>query len=151
MHFDKQDETSLVRAMVSAEASSMRQQLCRVIDEIFYQWISKASKYVIHVTRFSPQVQLARGTSNIDTESSSRLLSMNDCQSLLRDRRIKIILFKILDSARKDPILMLRFYWTSFVMLVAASVMACHRALVTLFKDGLAHLSLAPKQIVVGV
>ncbi|KAL3520688.1 hypothetical protein ACH5RR_018837 [Cinchona calisaya] len=145
------DGTSLVRAMVSTEANFMRHQLCRVVADILYQWISKALRNGVDVTRFSPQVQLARGTSDIEIDSASRLPSLNDYQSLLRDRRIKIILFKILDSAKKDPILMLRFYWTSFVMLVTASAMACHRVLVTLFEDGLAHVSLAPKQIAVGV
>lgn len=129
----------------------MRQQLCRVIADILYLWISNALRSGVHVTRFSPQVQTGRGTSNIERDSSSRLLLMNDYQSFLRDRRIKAIFFKILDSARKDPRLMLRFYWISFVMLVTASAMACHRALITLFEDGLAHISLAPKQIAVSV
>ncbi|XP_071921435.1 uncharacterized protein [Coffea arabica] len=143
--------TSLVRAMVSKEANSMRQQFCRVIADILYQWISRVLGNGVQVVQFSPQVQLGRGASNIEIDSSSRITPMIDYQSLLRDRRIKIILFKILDSARKDPILMLRFYWTSFIMLVTASAMACHRVLVTLFEASLAHISLAPKRIAVGV
>ena len=129
----------------------MRQQFCRVIADILYQWISRVLGNGVQVVQFSPQVQLGRGASNIEIDSSSRITPMIDYQSLLRDRRIKIILFKILDSARKDPILMLRFYWTSFIMLVTASAMACHRVLVTLFEASLAHISLAPKRIAVGV
>ncbi|KAG6736338.1 hypothetical protein POTOM_060915 [Populus tomentosa] len=80
---------SLIRAMVSKEAIFVRQQLCRVIADVLYHWMTQT---------------FGRG----------------------------IMATWILDSARKDPALMLKFYWTTFAMVVTASVRACHRVLVSL-------------------
>ncbi|XP_057476620.1 uncharacterized protein LOC130764404 [Actinidia eriantha] len=118
------DGASLIRAMVSKEAILFRQQLCRVIADIIYQWMVKASGQDTIITWYSSRVSMASGPENRELFS--------DCQRILRDRRLKVISLKVLASARKDPVLMLRFYWASFVMLVAASALAFHRMLISL-------------------
>lgn len=138
--------------MVSREAGSIRQQLSAVIADVLYQWILRFLPKAVQVSPLTSQVQLASGSNiNIGRDSTSRLQSIDDYQSFLRDRRVKVIFFKILDSARKDPVLMLRFYWTSFVMIATVSVLACTKVLVTLFEASVPGSSFNPKQIAAGV
>lgn len=147
------DGSSLIRAIVSREARSFRQQFSTVIADVFYLWILRTLAKVVEVTRLSSsQVRLPSGTHIIWPASFSRLQMIDDYQSFLRDRRIKVIIFNILNSARKDPALVARFYWASFVMLIKASVLACSRVLVTLFEASIARVSSSvPKKIAVGV
>lgn len=136
--------------MVSQEARSIRQQLSAVIADVLYQWMLRFLPKAVQVSPLTSQVQLASG-SNINIGRDSRLQSIDDYQSFLKDRRVKVIFFKILDSARKDPVLMLRFYWTSFVMIATVSVLACTKVLVTLFEASVPGSSFNPKQIAAGV
>ncbi|XP_059628302.1 uncharacterized protein LOC132271059 isoform X2 [Cornus florida] len=144
------DGASIVRAMVSKEAVHFRQQLCRIIADIMYQWMFEAHGGGATTTQYSSQVRLATGDNLLDPFPSSRLATPNyDYQSILKDRRLKVIFFKILDSARKDPALMLRFYWASFVMFLKASALACHRVLVSFSETLLGPVSFVPKQFAV--
>ncbi|GKU91734.1 hypothetical protein SLEP1_g5561 [Rubroshorea leprosula] len=139
---------SLVRAMVSKEAGFFRHQLCRIIADVLYQWMVVALGLGARATQYSSQVRLAGGSGNIEVGPSSRLSNPNyDYQSLLRDRRFKVIFLKILDSTRKEPMLMLRFCWASFVMFITASALACHRLLISLSETFLGPVSLTPKRL----
>ncbi|KAL6980379.1 hypothetical protein U1Q18_052670 [Sarracenia purpurea var. burkii] len=141
------DGAVLIRAMVSKEAIFFRQQFCRVIADVIYQWMFKAFGQGTTITSYSSRVSLASGSDNQDLTSSSRLATpLSDYQSILRDRRLKVILLKVFDSARKDPILMLRFFWTSFVMLATASALAFHRMLISLSEAYLGPVPFASKR-----
>lgn len=119
---------------------------------MFYLRILRTLAKVVEVSRLSSsQLQLPSGTHIAWPDSFSRLQMIDDYQSFLRDRRIKVIIFSILNSARKDPALMARFFWTSFVMLITASVLACTQVLVTLFEASIARVSSIPKKVAVGV
>ncbi|KAJ6772949.1 PROTEIN KINASE SUPERFAMILY PROTEIN [Salix koriyanagi] len=137
---------SLIRAMVSKEAIFVRQQLCRVIADVLYQWMTQTFGRGIMATQYSSQVRWTSEADNRELSPSSRLsVPVYDYQSIFRDRRLKVIFSRILDSARKDPALMLKFYWTAFAMVVTGSVRACHRVLVSLAKATLAPSSLLPR------
>ncbi|CAI9091070.1 OLC1v1025990C1 [Oldenlandia corymbosa var. corymbosa] len=140
--------TSFVQAMVSPEAKFYRQHICGVIADAFYLWLCNVSR--ISATRFSPNSHLARGTGDIERHSASRLRVINEYQSLVKDRRLRVIFSKMFNSTRKNPLLMLRVYWTSFVVLVTAAAMAFHRVLITLCEDGLARISVARERIALG-
>jgi hypothetical protein len=100
----------------------------------------------IMATRYGSQVRLTSEADNRELSTSSRLtVPVYDYQSIIRDRRLKVIFSRILDSARKDPVLMLKFYWTTFVMVVTASVRACHRVLVSLSEATLAPSRFLPR------
>lgn len=91
------------------------------------------------------------GAPNVMLGSSSAVFSRDyDCNSTLRDRRLKLILFKVLGSARKSPILMMRFLCSSSLIFIKASAVACHRFLVCLSMAYLDRASLAPREVVVG-
>jgi aarF domain-containing kinase len=72
-----------------------------------------------------------------------------DYQSILRDRRLKVIFLTVLNSTRRDPILTVRFSWASFVMFVTASALACHQILVSLSETYIGRVPFAPKQFAV--
>lgn len=150
MHFDKQDGSSLVRAVVSKEASFFRQEICMVVANILYQWMTAALAKVVNITQFRSQVVLASTAKSTQIGPPTIDTSNIDSQSFLRDRRLKIIVLKALHSARKDPVLMLRFCWTSFVIFITATALACHRVLVSLSEAGLDRISYARKLITVG-
>ncbi|KAG7992925.1 hypothetical protein I3843_02G152000 [Carya illinoinensis] len=144
------DGASLIRAMVCKEAKFFRQHLCRVIASILYQWMCETLGQGIKVTQSSSQVRLVGGLDNRELASSSRLsLPIRDYHSILRDRRLKVIFLKVLNSTRRDPVLLMRFCWASFVMFVTASALACHRFLVSLSETYLSPVSFAPKRYAV--
>ncbi|KAG5557400.1 hypothetical protein RHGRI_007600 [Rhododendron griersonianum] len=124
------DGAALIRAMVSKEAIVFRRQLCRVIADIIYRWMSEAFGQATTIAQYGTRVSLASGPSN---QESPRLATpISDYRYIFRDRRLKVIFSKVLGSTRKDPVLLVRFFWVSFVMLVSASALAFHRMLVTL-------------------
>lgn len=140
------DGASLVRAFISKEAKFFRQHLCRIVADILSQWIFEA----LGSNVISSQMQLT-GAPNVMLGSSSAVFSRDyDCNSTLRDRRLKLILFKVLGSARKSPILMMRFLCSSSLIFIKASAVACHRFLVCLSMAYLDRASLAPREVVVG-
>lgn len=143
------DGSSLVQALVSKEAAVYRQQFCKVIADCIYRWMGKVLGKGNEMKSFGSPVLYPSALEN-ELDSSSRLPKLEEYQSLLRDRRIKLILLKALDSTRKQPSLILRFCWASFVMLVTASLLAFHRMIVTLVEDSVVHLSSARKQIAFG-
>lgn len=139
----------MIRAFVSKEASFFRQELCRVIANALYQWMCEALGRGIPVTRCSSQLRVAGGSDNRHLEPSSRLsATIYDYQSFLKDRRLKVIFSKILNPVRRDPLLLLRLCWASFVMLVTASALACQRMLVSLSETYLGPV-LAPKRFAI--
>ena len=144
--FNFQDGASLIKAVVSKEAKLFRQQFCCVIADIFYSWTLKAFGQGIAPTRYSSQAILASGIDNIELSSSPRLSTPINYEYILRDRRLKVIFLHALKSARKHPILMLRFCLVSFAMLVTASAIACHRVVVFLSEASFGQKSYARKQ-----
>lgn len=140
----------MIRAMVSKEASFFRQQLCRVIADILHQWMFESLGSRVSVTQNNSQLTLARGTDNGDLGSSSKLSTASyDYQSFLRDKRLKVIFLKVLDPVRRDPVLMLRLCWSSFVIFVTASALAFHRLLVSLSEAHRGSISLFPKRFAI--
>lgn len=140
---NEQDGASLIKAVVSKEAKLFRQQLCEIIADILCQRIITLFGQGIAVTRFSRVVR----ETGLSAQSS---LSAYDYNSIFRDRRLRVIFSKALKSARRDPILMLRFCWASFLIILTSSVLACHRILVSLSKVYLRPLVDAPKRYAVG-
>lgn len=127
------DGASLAQAMVSKEASFFRNQLCRIIADVMYQWMVGALG--IPASQYSSRV-------NPDDPTF-------DYQSLLKDRRLKVISLKALDSTRKKPVLMLRFSCTLVAMFIKASALAFHQLLISFFETFPAPLSFATKRLAV--
>ncbi|KAB2010490.1 hypothetical protein ES319_D10G241600v1 [Gossypium barbadense] len=146
------DGASLVRAAVSKEAKAFRFQLCKIIADILYQRMVKALGQLVPASQYSYKLRLAGGHQNTELHPSTRLSTSStvyDYQSLLSDRRLKLILSKILNSARKEPALMLRFYWVSFVTFIAASALAFHRLLISLSAAYIGPASFIPKRFAI--
>ena len=129
----KQDGASLIRMMISKEAIFFRQQLCEAIADLLYKWMLEG---IIAMIQHGSQLGLRSAPNNRDLSLHSRLSSPSSDyhhhQSLLRDRRLKVIFFKALDSVRRDPVLTVRFCSVSFIMFMTASALACHRIVVSL-------------------
>lgn len=109
----KQEGASLIRAMLSKEAAFFRQQLSFIVADIIYEWMSVS----LGLTALY----------NSGNGSCSKKSISNGYESLLRDRRLRLIVAKALRSARRDTLLMLRLCWVSFVVSVTASAVAFHR------------------------
>ncbi|XP_011084352.1 uncharacterized protein LOC105166623 [Sesamum indicum] len=138
------DGASLIQALVSKEGSPFRHQLCKAVADILYQWMCKALTPVLNITKFSSPILISTGAENPQISSTNI-----EYESILRDRRLRVIFFKSLNSAKKDPILLLRFCWASFILVFVASAMASHRLLVSIAGAYLGRLSYNSKQIAV--
>ncbi|CAN1338535.1 Uncharacterized protein sll0005 [Linum perenne] len=117
------DGASLIQGLVSKEAIPFRQQFCKVIADVIHQWINK----------------------ELVPSSRSSAISLADYRAIHGDPRLKVIFLRILDSTRKDSVLMLKLCWTCFMMMVTASAIACCRVLVS-FSEALLS-SFAPKRV----
>lgn len=143
MCIDIQDGASLVRAMVSKEAVNFRQSLSRIISNVLYESIYDAVEGRRATHQYGSRAPLASGAKNF-----SRLSTPNSgYKSIIRDRRLKVIFFKILESARKDRLLMLKFSWASFIMFLSASALACHRVVVSLSEAYIGPISLPHREL----
>ncbi|KAL6128375.1 hypothetical protein ACLB2K_071730 [Fragaria x ananassa] len=141
------DGASLTQAMVSKEAKFLRQQFCRFVADILHQWMLETLVRGITTVQYSSSLRVASEPDNRELGPSSRLSTpLYDYRSILRDRRLKVIFSHILNSTRKNPILMLRLYWTSFVMSVVALAMASHHVIISLSEAYLGPISFASKQ-----
>ncbi|KAJ8765850.1 hypothetical protein K2173_020366 [Erythroxylum novogranatense] len=144
------DGASLVRAMVSKDASIFRKQICQVIADILSQWIIQTLGLGTARTHYSVPIKHTIEPGN-EEQGQSVGLSTNlyDFQSILRDRRLKVIFTRILNSARKDRMLMLKFYWTSFVIFVRATALACYRVILSFSEAYIGPLILSPKRVAI--
>lgn len=132
------DGASLIRDIVSNEAKPFRLQLCKITADIIYNSIcatalgktlmASTSDHAIYRSSITPAI---------------------DYESLVRNRRLRVIVRKVLESGRKDPLLMVRLCWVSFVTLVAASALACHRVFVSMAEGYLGNLNFTPKKLAV--
>nr|KAJ0188842.1 hypothetical protein LSAT_V11C900484490 [Lactuca sativa] len=137
------DGASLIRDTVSKEAKPFRYQLCKIISDMLY--------HSICATAFAKTFMPMSATCNpIYRSSSSSSMPAVDYKTLVRNRRLRVIVRKVLESGRKDTLLMLRLCWVSFVTLVVASALACHKVVVSMSEeDYLGRLSFTPKKLVV--
>ncbi|XP_061347044.1 uncharacterized protein LOC133292630 isoform X2 [Gastrolobium bilobum] len=140
------DGASLIKVMVSKEGKFFREQLCKIMADVLYQWMIKLFGQGITVSQHS-RVILGNGPSNKESGRSS--LPAYDYNSIFRDRRLRVIFSKVLKSASSDKILMMRFCWASLVIIMTASTLACHRVVVSLSEVYLGPLFDAPKRYAV--
>jgi aarF domain-containing kinase len=129
--------------MVSKEGKVIRQQLCKVIADALCQWMIKLFGQGATDTQY-PRVMLADGPSNKESGRSSS--AAYDYNSIFRDRRLRVIFSKVVKSASSDKVLMLRFCWSSLVIMITASTLACHRVVLSLSEAYLGPIFDAPKR-----
>lgn len=113
-----------------------------IIADVLYQWMSEAVEKGLNLSKSSSSVTMVTGDNNNRVPSAK-----TEFESILKDRRLGVIFLNALNSARKDPVLMLRFGWTSFVMFLVASALALHRVLVLVSGAYLDRLSYSSKQV----
>ncbi|CAH8265269.1 unnamed protein product [Arabidopsis lyrata] len=125
--------TSLIRTFLSREGHVIRQKLCMTIANTMYQWMVG-----------SLGIESLKFISLSDPPLSSGInITVKDFKILIRDKRVRVILRKILESAKSDQILMLRFCWTSFVMFLTTTALACHRFVISVSEGYINYLSLS--------
>ncbi|KAK9698253.1 hypothetical protein RND81_08G091600 [Saponaria officinalis] len=126
------DGSSLVRAFLSEGATPIRRQLCRAIADVLKQWMGDI---------------IIRKDISVAASSQSSASTRN-YQLLLIDRRLRVVFKKIINDARRDWLLMLRFCWVSVLMLVTAAAMACHQTVISLSKTYLGgRISFSPMRV----
>nr|DAD26155.1 TPA_asm: hypothetical protein HUJ06_027623 [Nelumbo nucifera] len=143
------DGTSLVRAMVSKEAVFFRQQVSRALADVLYQWMVKALGQDDTRSQYASYIRSTCVPQREVLTSSGPSTFVYDYQSFLKDRRFKVIFYKILASARKDTLLMVRLCWASFVILVTASASACRRVLLSWSETCRKSVLLAPRRLAI--
>ncbi|KAL1189031.1 Protein ACTIVITY OF BC1 COMPLEX KINASE 3 [Cardamine amara subsp. amara] len=125
--------TSLIRTFISREAHVIRQKLCTTIADTLYQWM-------VGILR----IRSLKFISLPDPPPSSAInITVKDFKILIKDKRVRVILRKILESAKSDRVLMLRFCWTSLVMSLTTTALTCHRFVISVSEGYINYLSLS--------
>ncbi|KAL9687802.1 hypothetical protein QQ045_032209 [Rhodiola kirilowii] len=141
------DGASLVRAAISKEAVPYRQHFSKVISDIMYEWAIKKLRSRIASSQYAPLASFSDELNRIQAMSSHKQsIPIQSYFSILRDMRVKVIVSKILNSAKTDALLMIRLCWVSLVMLVTASALAFHRVLMTVSEASCGKVSVSPKK-----
>lgn len=137
------DGASLVRSMVSKDALFFRKQVGMTLADVLYQWMNQCLE---KSNAIKSRMNIASGLHHVQKGPSSEIsVSLHDYQSVTRDRRLKLIFFKALESARRQPLLMVRLCTASLVVFVTAFTVACHRMLVTWSEKCMASMSFSPR------
>lgn len=153
----EQDPASLVRSMASKDAAYFRQHVSWTLADVMFKWMTemRASTKSRHGVT-SVKMQQQQGM-EIETETETKTCPPSAASGLalwtaLRDRRMKVIFLKVLNGIRSDPILMLRFGWTSLTILLTASMLALWQSLAYWSEECLTSIScVLPKQFVISV
>lgn len=138
-----QDSVSLTRAMVSQDAVIVRQHVSRILADVIYRWMfetlgrGKASAAVSDHHHFN----------EVERQEDAAFL----LQNALRDRRLRVIFYKMVKDVRKQPVLMLRACWFCFSILAIAWALAMHRTVVYLSETFLTSVAFLPKRVAVSV
>ncbi|XP_020240815.1 uncharacterized protein LOC109819480 isoform X2 [Asparagus officinalis] len=135
------DSGSLTQAVVSKDAVIFRQHMSNTLADVIYKWMlrtlggGKASALSDH--HFS----------EIDRQEDTALL----LQNALRDRRLRVISYKIMKDVRRQPLLTLRACWCCLTIFATASAIALHRAMVYWSESVLKSVAFVPKRFAVSV
>ncbi|XP_038971211.1 uncharacterized protein LOC103719633 isoform X3 [Phoenix dactylifera] len=142
------DATSLTGAMISKDATFIRQHLSWAIADIICHWMIKAVGWNEALGQHNHQVIVVKGQQerqmDLPPAPSTYVL-----QKVLSDRRMKVIFYKVLHDVRGDPILMLRLSWSSFTIFVTAAALALHRFLVYCLGALFTSVSFVPRHVAV--
>lgn len=140
------DGASLIRSMISKEAILFREQVSMALADVLYQWMSQCLEKSDAISHSKSRINMVDGLPHNQKGPSSEVsFSLYDYHSVIKDRRLKLIFYKALDSARRQPFLMLRFCAASLVMFLSAFTVACHRMLVTWSEKCIASMSFSPR------
>ncbi|KAJ3691485.1 hypothetical protein LUZ61_020649 [Rhynchospora tenuis] len=123
------DGASLAGAMLSKETVFFRQFLVTVFADSICQWLMK--------TTIGKE-----GTRQLNRETTSQV------QAIIADRRVRVVLFKIVRDVSRQPFLALRSACCLLKILFVALARALHRFVVQLSEGYLPSFSMAPRQIV---
>lgn len=135
-----QDGRSLAQVVVSEDAVFLRQFVGRALADVIYQWMSEATG-VYKAVNQPNKCFVAEDMQERDRDHLSSTLPSTLLHAVMRDRRLKVIFYKVLKDVRRDPVLMLRVGCSFFAILARAAILGFHRYVVNLSEGYLSSLS----------
>lgn len=136
-----QDSRSLTQAVVSKDAVIFRQHMSKTLADVIYKWMLRT------LGGEKASALSDRHFSEIEREEDTALL----LQNALRDRRLRVISYKIMKDVRRQPLLMLRACWCCLTIFATASAIALHRAMVYWSETMLKSVAFVSKRFAVSV
>ncbi|KAG6475958.1 hypothetical protein ZIOFF_065190 [Zingiber officinale] len=125
------DSTSLARTFISKDAKPLRRDLSSALADILFQWTSEAFRRNGVEERNKLNRNMILESEQMERKPASpSQLSVPLLQTVLRDKRLKVIFYKIANGVRQDSMLTVRVCWSLAAVLATAAVLAMHRALV---------------------
>ncbi|XP_020112748.1 uncharacterized protein LOC109727189 isoform X3 [Ananas comosus] len=134
------DGRSLAQVVVSEDAVFLRQFVGRALADVIYQWMSEATG-VYKAVNQPNKCFVAEDMQERDRDHLSSTLPSTLLHAVMRDRRLKVIFYKVLKDVRRDPVLMLRVGCSFFAILARAAILGFHRYVVNLSEGYLSSLS----------
>ncbi|XP_052144194.1 uncharacterized protein LOC127763508 isoform X1 [Oryza glaberrima] len=130
---------SLARDLISKDASIYRVLLSRVLADVIFQWMVKATGFK-RAGQLEPHPRVTAGKNDEDLGLSKEAPALVTFQTAVRDRRLKVIFTKFVRDIREDPILMVRVSWNMFAISVVSAAIGVHRFIVVLSEEFLSTL-----------
>ena len=134
--------------MVSKDATFFRRHLSWALADIICHWMIKAIGWNEAIGRHDHQAIVVKGQRGREMDLPPAP-SPPVLQKVLSDRRMKVILYKVLHDVRGEPILMLRLCWSSFTIFVTAAALALHRFVVHGLWALFTSVSFVPRHVAV--
>ncbi|XP_015689552.2 protein ACTIVITY OF BC1 COMPLEX KINASE 3, chloroplastic [Oryza brachyantha] len=129
---------SLAHDLISKDASVFRVLISRVLADVIYQWMVKASGFK-RAGRLEPHPRMATGN-DADQRLSKDAPALVTFQTAVRDRRLRVIFSKFVRDIREDPILMIRVSWNVLAISVVSAAIGVHHFIVFLSEEFLTAL-----------
>ncbi|KAL0918445.1 hypothetical protein M5K25_010454 [Dendrobium thyrsiflorum] len=126
------DAVSLCSAMISKDAILFRQHMSMVLADIIYAWMSKT---------------IIRGQT-IEPEERTKNTTISQLYTITRDRRLKVIFYRMLREVRRHPVLLLRSCWSCFTIALMALVISVPRFIARCTESFFNSLAFLPRRIV---
>ena len=115
-----QDASSLARAVVSDEAIGVRRYVSRALADVIYRWMTDA------IARRGILIKYD-GSLEVDAHYTFSQAFPPLFEAMIRDRRVKVILHRLISIVRHNPILMIRLFWEAVLVSLSSSALALHR------------------------
>ncbi|KAH0462721.1 hypothetical protein IEQ34_010296 [Dendrobium chrysotoxum] len=138
------DAVSLCSAMISKDAILFRQNISMLLADVIYTWMSKT---IMRDNRpWSPYKGQA-----IELEEQTKTTNLAQLYTIMRDRRLKVIFYRMVREVRRHPVLLLRSCWSCFTIAVMALVISVPRFIAHCTESFFNSLAFVPRRIAVSL
>ncbi|XP_020590211.1 uncharacterized protein LOC110031371 isoform X2 [Phalaenopsis equestris] len=134
------DAVSLCRVMISKDAILFRQHISLILADVIYAWMNKT------ICGDDEPWSQYKGQ-KIKTEAAAKITGVSNFYAIMRDRRLKVIFYRMMRQVRSHPVLMLRSCWSCFTIAFMALLISLSRFIASCSQSFFNSLAFVPRRI----